>query len=43
MRWNESAVRKHCQLSGNQLFVCEAEDTIKGRELDDREKDALAN
>jgi len=43
IRWNESAIRKHCQLSGNQLFVCEAEDTIKGKPLDVREKDALAN
>jgi len=43
IRWNESAVRKHCQLSGNQLFVCEAEDTTKGKPLDVREKDALAN
>ena len=41
--WNESAVRKHCQLTGNQLFICRAEDTIKGRELSERGRNTLTN
>lgn len=41
IRWNESAVRKHCQLSGNQLIISEAEDTIKGRRLTHSEREAL--
>lgn len=28
--WNESAVRKACRESGNQLFICTAKDTIGG-------------
>lgn len=42
-RWNEAAVRKWCEESGQRLFVCTAEDTIKGRVLTLREKYALAD
>jgi len=42
IRWNELAVRKHCQTTGNQLFICYAEDSIRGRALNGREKVALA-
>ena len=31
--WNESATRKWCRQSGNQLFICNAEDTTQGRPL----------
>jgi hypothetical protein len=31
--WNEAAARKWCQESGEQLFICQAEDSIKGRPL----------
>ena len=40
--WNESAARKACRESGNQLFVCTAEDTIGGRELILLERYAVA-
>ena len=40
--WNESAVRKACRESGNQLFICTAEDTIGGRELNLPERYAVA-
>ena len=36
-QWNETAAHKWCQTSGEQLFVCDAEDTIKGRPMDDVE------
>jgi hypothetical protein len=39
---NNAAVRKWCQESGEQLFICRAEDTIKGRTLILRERYALA-
>ena len=42
IRWNELAVRKHCQMTGHQLFICYSEDTIQGRPLTRREKEALA-
>ena len=31
--WNDSAVRKHCSESHQQLFICLAEDCINGRKL----------
>ena len=31
--WNDSAVRKHCSESHQQLFICPAEDRINGRKL----------
>lgn len=40
--WNESAVRKACRESGHQLFICTAEDTIGGRELNLPEQYAVA-
>jgi hypothetical protein len=40
--WNESAARKSCRESGEQLFVCTAEDTIGGRKLSLPEQYALA-
>ena len=42
IQWNELAVRKHCQMTGHQLFICYSEDTIRGRPLTRREKEALA-
>ena len=39
--WNEHATYKWCQSSGEQLFICDAEDTIKGRSLDNDEKYTL--
>lgn len=32
-RWNDAAVARHCQRTGNQLFHCPAHDSIKGRAL----------
>ncbi|THU91722.1 hypothetical protein K435DRAFT_673567, partial [Dendrothele bispora CBS 962.96] len=29
--WNEAATRKHCRLTGEQLFICCAEDRAEGR------------
>ena len=43
IRWNELALRKHCQRTHHQVFICHAEDTIKGRALSRREKNALQN
>ncbi|KIM58155.1 hypothetical protein SCLCIDRAFT_128970 [Scleroderma citrinum Foug A] len=43
MRWNELAAWRHCQKTGNQLFICNVEDTIKGHLLTGVEKAALAN
>ncbi|KAI6011526.1 hypothetical protein BKA83DRAFT_4382230 [Pisolithus microcarpus] len=31
--WNEAAVRKHARLAGKNVFVCAAEDSIKGEPL----------
>ena len=31
--WNDSAVRKHCSESHQQLFICPAEDCINGCKL----------
>jgi PIF1-like helicase len=39
--WNEAASRKWCQLSGERLYICDADDTIKGRHLTMAEKYAL--
>ncbi|KAJ3538129.1 hypothetical protein NM688_g6564 [Phlebia brevispora] len=41
-QWNKLAARKWCQLSGNQLFICPAEDRIGQRALTLAEKYALA-
>jgi hypothetical protein len=40
--WNEAAIRKHCQETGRQLFICAAEDTIKGSPLTLHERYAVA-
>ena len=40
--WNESALRKHCQVTSNQLFICTAEDNIKGKSLTLQERYAVA-
>ena len=32
-QWNTTALRKMCQEHGQQLFICSAEDTYKGRQL----------
>ena len=36
--WNEAAAYKWCRSSGEQLFICDAEDSIKGRPLDNMER-----
>lgn len=40
-QWNTAALRKMCQERGQQLFMCSAEDTYKGRQLNVREVCAL--
>ncbi|KAG1849316.1 hypothetical protein C8R48DRAFT_750240 [Suillus tomentosus] len=40
--WNEAAIRKHCQETGHQLFICAAEDTLKGKPLMLQEHYAVA-
>jgi hypothetical protein len=32
-RWNDAAITRHCRQSGNQLFICPANDTIRKRPL----------
>jgi hypothetical protein len=41
-QWNEAAARKWCHESGNQLLVCNAEDTISGRALSLKERYGVA-
>ncbi|KAL4063923.1 hypothetical protein V8B97DRAFT_1860678, partial [Scleroderma yunnanense] len=41
--WNESALRRHCQETGNQLFMCRSDNSIKGWKLNHMEQQALAN
>lgn len=38
VEWNREAVRKHCKQTGNQLFVCKADDRIHGKPLTLRER-----
>ncbi|EUC56046.1 ATP-dependent DNA helicase PIF1, putative [Rhizoctonia solani AG-3 Rhs1AP] len=33
MQWNNAAVLRHCKISGEQLFICPAYDTIRKRPL----------
>ncbi|PSR81964.1 hypothetical protein PHLCEN_2v6204 [Hermanssonia centrifuga] len=40
--WNDAANRKHCTESGNQLFICPAEDSIKKKPLTMRERFCVA-
>ena len=39
--WNEATIQKLCQETGQQLFVCTAQDTIQGRPLTLYEKYCL--
>lgn len=41
--WNDAACRKHCQETGARLFICTAEDTIKGEPLSLRQRYAVAS
>ncbi|KAJ7937536.1 hypothetical protein B0H13DRAFT_2226473 [Mycena leptocephala] len=41
-QWNDEAVRKMCQAAGRQLFICQANDTYKGRPLNLSERHRLA-
>jgi hypothetical protein len=41
-QWNEAAARKWCHESGNQLLVCNAEDTISGHALSLKERYGVA-
>lgn len=40
--WNDSASQKWCADSGEQLFICNAQDTIKGKSLNFAERQAMA-
>jgi hypothetical protein len=40
--WNEAALRRHCRNTGVRLYVCPAEDKIKGRDLSLAERYGLA-
>lgn len=40
--WNDSAIRKHCRETGQRLFICPAQDKIKGRALTLVERYAVA-
>lgn len=40
--WNDAAVEKHCKETGQQLFICPAQDTIRGRPLSIVERYAVA-
>jgi len=40
-QWNASALRRMCQETGRQIFVCTANDTTKGRPLTIKEKCCL--
>ncbi|PPQ74787.1 hypothetical protein CVT24_003726 [Panaeolus cyanescens] len=37
-QWNDAALREMCQEKHRQIFVCTAEDTIKGRQISARER-----
>ena len=41
IQWNNAALRKICRETGQSIFVCTAEDTIKGRSIGMREKYTL--
>jgi ATP-dependent exoDNAse (exonuclease V) alpha subunit len=41
-RWNEEAARRACKINKEQLFVCTAQDRIKGKPLTSPEEHALA-
>ncbi|KIK13899.1 hypothetical protein PISMIDRAFT_17663 [Pisolithus microcarpus 441] len=40
--WNDAALRKHAQVSGGKVFVCTADDTIKGELLTLQQRYAFA-
>jgi len=40
--WNEAALRRHCRNSGGRLYICPADDKIKGRPLTLAERYGLA-
>jgi hypothetical protein len=42
-QWNQAAVRKWCQTSGERLFICRSEDTIQKRPLTTLERYAVAS
>lgn len=41
--WNSQALRCHCQRAHQRLFICPADETIKGKPLSNVEKQALKN
>ena len=41
VQWNNMALRKMCRESGQSIFVCRAEDTIRGRSIGMRERYTL--
>lgn len=41
-QWNDAAVERHCKRRGVQLFICPAEDTMRGRSLTMLERYAAA-
>ena len=40
-QWNNAALRKMCRERGRHIFICTAEDTVRGRPIGLREKHAL--
>ena len=41
-QWNSAVLRKHCRTTGNQLFICKAEDRVGNRALTLRKRYTLA-
>jgi hypothetical protein len=41
VHWNNAALRKMCREKGQSIFICRAEDTIRGRSIGLRERYAL--
>ena len=41
-KWNDAAVRQHCKSTGERLYICPAENTVKGQPLTMRQRLALA-
>ena len=41
-KWNDAAVRQHCKSTGERLYICPAENTVKGQPLTMKQRLALA-
>ena len=40
-QWNEASLKRHCQQTKHQIFICSAEDRIRGQPLSNAEQIAL--